>query len=169
MEFLQLVQKRYSVRAYQPDPVEPEILQKVLTAACLAPSAANCQPFRLIVITTRGKESLLRRIYNREWFVQAPLVICACSVQEEGWVRSDGKAYQDVDVAIAFDHLTLAAAELDLGTCWVASFDPEAARDVLGLPAGVEPIVFTPLGYPTDQAPIKERKSIEDLVKYEHW
>lgn len=170
MEFPELIRKRYSVRAYKPDPLEDEKLQQVLEAARLAPTAANRQPFQLIVIHTRGREAELRRIYNQDWFVQAPLVICACGIPAQGWVRRrDGKNYTDVDVAIAMDHLILAATEAGLGTCWIGAFDPAAAREVLGLPEGVEPIAFTPLGYPADQPKPKKRKPLSELVRYERW
>ncbi len=169
MEFTELIARRYSVRAYKPDPVEEEKLQQILEAARLAPTAANRQPFRLIVIHTSGREAELKRIYDRDWFVQAPLVICACAVPAEGWVRRDGKRYTDVDVAIVMDHLVLAATNVGLGTCWIAAFDPDAAREVLGLPDDVEPIALTPLGYPADSPRPKERKPLSELVKYERW
>jgi nitroreductase len=165
VEFSELIRARYSVRAYKPDPVEEEKLQQVLEAARLAPTAANRQPFQLIVIPTAGRQADLRRIYNRGWFVKAPLVICACAVPAQGWVRMDGKPYTDVDVTIAMDHLILAATDLGLGTCWIAAFDPAAARQVLDLPEGVEPVVFTPLGYPADQLRPKERKPLSALVR----
>lgn len=170
MEFLELIAKRYSVRAYKPDPVEDDKLQQVLEAARLAPTAANRQPFQLIVIHTAGREAELNRVYGKDWFVQAPLVLCACGVPAQGWVRrDDGRNYTDVDVTIVMDHLILAAADLGLGTCWIAAFDPVAAREVLGLPDGVEPIAFTPLGYPADQPKPKERKPLSELVRYERW
>jgi len=169
MEFSELIEKRYSVRAYKPDPVEDDKLQQVLQAARLAPTAANRQPFQFIVIHTAGREAELKRIYSRDWFVQPPLVICACGVPAQGWVRRDGKNYSDVDVAIAMDHLILAAASLGLGTCWIAAFDPTAAREVLGLPDDVEPIAFTPLGYPADQPESKRRRALSELVRYEGW
>ena len=169
MEFSELIKQRYSVRAYKSNPVEEDKLQQVLEAARWAPTAANRQPFQMIVIHTAGRETALKRIYNRSWFVQAPLVICACGIPAQNWVRSDGKNYNDVDVAIAMDHLILAAANLGLGTCWVAAFDPAAARRILGLPDGVEPIAFTPLGYPAHQPGLKERKALSELVRYEGW
>jgi len=166
MEFMELAKKRYSVRAYKSTPVEEEKLEKVLEAAALAPTAANRQPFRLIVLKTAGREADLRRIYARDWFVQAPLVVCACAVKGESWVRRDGKNYADVDTTIAFDHLILAAHDLGLGTCWIAAFDPAAAREVLKLPAELEPLAFTPLGYPADQWKPKKRRPVSALVEY---
>jgi nitroreductase len=84
-------------------------------------------------------------------------------------VRRDQRNYVDVDVAIVLDHLILAAADLGLGTCWIGAFDPAAASEVLGLPDGVEPIVFTPLGYPADEPRPKLRRPLSELVRYDHW
>ena len=170
VEFSDLIEQRYSVRAYAPNPVEPDKLQQVLEAARSAPSAANKQPWQLIVIHTQGREAELRRIYNKDWFVQAPLVICVCIVRPAAWVRKyDGKEYSYVDAAIAMDHLVLAAHNQGLGTCWIAAFDPAAAREVLGLPDDVDPVIFTPLGYPADQFRPHQRKALVDIVRYERW
>ena len=169
MEFLDLIRKRYSVRDYEARPVEEEKVQQVLEAGRLAPTAANRQPFQILVVTTAGREAELQRIYHRDWFVRAPLLLCVCAIPAEGWTRVDGKIYTDVDAAIAMDHMILAATDLGLGTCWVAAFDPGAAREVLGLPEGVEPVAFTPLGYAADQPRPKQRKDLSDLVRHERW
>ena len=169
MEFSELIKRRYSVRAYKSTPVEDDKLQQVLEAARLAPTAANNQPFQLIVIHTAERKAELQRIYHRKWFLQAPIVIGICAVPGQAWMRRDAKSYADVDATIAMDHLILAATDLGLGTCWIGAFDPKAAREVLGLPDNVEPIAFTPLGYPADQPGTKERKPLSALVRYEHW
>ncbi len=169
MQFLELAQKRYSVRSYKSDPVEDDKLEQVLEAARLAPTAANRQPFQLIVVHTVGRETELGRIYGASWFVQAPIVICICGLTAQAWVRRDGKTYCDIDAAIVMDHLTLAAADLGLGTCWIGALDPAAAREVLGIPQDVDPIACTPLGYPNDQPRPKKRKPLAELVRYEHW
>lgn len=169
MEYMDLISKRYSVRAYKPDLVEEDKLQQVLEAARLAPTADNRQPFQILVIHTTGREAELRRIYNREWFVQAPLVVCAVGVPRLSWVRRDNRRYLDVDVAIVMDHLILAATNLGLGTCWIAAFNAAAAREALALPEEFEPLIFTPLGYPADQPGQKIRKQVTDLVRYERW
>lgn len=169
MHFFELIKTRQSVRSYKPDNINDTELQQVLEAARLAPTASNRQPFKLIVIYSSGREVELRRIYNRDWFVQAPLVICISGIPNQAWVRKDGKNYCEVDVAIAMDHLVLAASELGLGTCWIADFDPKATREVLGLPADVVPMVVTPLGYPNDQPRQKKRKDLNELVSYNQW
>jgi len=166
MEFTELIQKRYSCRAYKPDSVEEEKLNRVLEAARLAPTAANRQPFEIIVIPTAGRKDELLKIYPRDWLVQAPLVLGVCGIPAQAWVRRDGKNYVDVDAAIAMDHLILAAADLGLGTCWIGAFDATAAKTILRLSEGVEPIAFTPLGYPADSIRSKSRKPLAELVRF---
>jgi nitroreductase len=87
MDFLELTKQRYSVRAYKSTPVEDEKLNYILEAARIAPTGANQQAFQLIVIHTKGREGELRPIYNRDWFVQAPILICACATTGQGQSR----------------------------------------------------------------------------------
>ena len=170
MDFGELIKARYSVRAYKSDPIEDDKLGRVLEAARLAPTAANRQPIQLVVVHTAGREAELGRIYRRPWFVQAPLVIAVCALSSQAWVReSDRFNARLIDAAIVADHLILAATNLGLGTCWIAAFNVEAARAVLGLPDEAEPVIFTPLGYPADAPGPKMRKSLAELVRYEHW
>ncbi len=164
MEFRELLEARFSCRAYRDDPVEEEKLAAVLEAARLAPTAANRQAFLLYVLPTTHRRETLLRVYARDWFVQAPLVIGIAGDPARSWVRRDGRNYVDVDCAVVMDHLILQATDLGLGTCWVAAFDPAAARELLSLPAGWEPIAFTPLGYPADAGRPKERKSAGEIV-----
>ncbi len=171
MDFQKLILARYSVRSYRPDPVPEELLLKVLEAARLAPTAHNAQAFRVVVVHTRGREAELLRVYPREWFVKAPIVLAVCAVPAEAWSRRrfDGWSAAETDATIATDYMILAAADLGLGTCWVAAFDPRAAREVLHLPDDVVPVSFTPLGWPADQPGAKERKPLQDLVRNERW
>ena len=169
MDFFEAITRRYSVRGYRPDPIDDETLARVLEAARRAPTAANRQPFRVLVVHTKGREDELLRIYGRPWFVQAPLVLAVVAVPGEAWRRMDDKPYDEVDATIAMDHLVLAATALGLGTCWIAAFDPDAAREALGLPDDVEPIAFTPLGLPDKPSVATGRRPLEELVRYERW
>ena len=119
---------------------------------------------------TAGREDEIGRIYRRPWFVQAPLVIAVCAISSQAWVR-EGDRFNArlIDAAIVTDYLILAATNLGLGTRWIAAFNVDAVRNVLCLPAEVEPVIFTPLGYPADLPGPKIRKPLADLVRYEHW
>jgi nitroreductase len=169
MEFLELARRRFSVRAYRATEIEESKLQSVLEAGRLAPSAANRQPLGFVVVRGEAQRHALGEAYPHEWFWKAPAVIVVCIEPARSWVRVDGKNYADVDGAIAMDHMTLCAADLGLGTCWIGAFDPVKAKRVLCLPDGVEPLAMTPLGYPAEPSRAKSRKMASALVHRESW
>ncbi len=165
MEFQDLVRRRYSCRAYRPEPVDEAALERILEAARLAPTAANRQPFRVVVVPTATRQELLGRVYTRAWFRSAPLLLAVVGVPAEAWVRKDGRSHLDIDCAIVMDHLVLAATNEGLGTCWVANFDVDAARELLGLGPDESPLLFSPLGHAADAARLRERKPLASLVR----
>ncbi len=171
MEFHEVIKGRYSCRSYRAQEVPQEALDACIEAFVLAPTAANRQPFGLVILKTTGRSQELSRVYSPAWFhSQPPLVLAVCADMEQAWSRrQDGLTYAMVDAAIAMDHLILAAFEQGLGTCWIAAFDPDQARKVLALPENVEPIALTPLGYAADKPKVKLRKPAEELVHWERW
>ncbi|NLM41966.1 MAG: nitroreductase [Firmicutes bacterium] len=165
--FLELVAERYSVRTFREQPVEREKIEQVLEAARLAPSAVNYQPWHFYVATDEQLRAEICQAYQGEWLRNAPVIIVACGDHEQSWKRRDGKDHCDVDVAIAVEHLILAAASLGLGTCWVCAFDAAQVRTTLNLPEHMEPLALIPLGYPGEgPMPIKKRKSLEEIVTW---
>ena len=166
MEFLDIVKKRYSTRSYLDKKVEDEKLLTVLEAGRLAPSACNIQPWHIVVLREKSSIEAMKPVYGREWFVSAPVIIAVCVDTAAAWKRRDGAQYALVDAAIVMDHMILQAAELGLGTCWIGAFDEAAAASVLGLPAHIKPVALTPVGYPAGQCPVKQRKTLEEII---HW
>ncbi len=170
MDFLDLARERFSVRSYKNTPVEEEKLAQVLEAARIAPSAVNFQPWHFIVVQKKENLNKLHNIYNREWIKQAPVIIVACSDHSASWKRgSDGKDSADIDIAISVDHLTLMAASLGLGTCWVCNFDVKQCSELFRLPPHIEPAVLIPLGYPDTRMPVKKRKLISEIASCESY
>jgi len=170
MSFLDLAAKRYSVRGYQPDPVPDEVLRDVLEAARLAPTAANRQPFKLIVIDNPQIIGRFEAVYPAAWLRSAPVVIVLCIDPQDAWIRNrDRRSYVEVDAAIVMDHLTLAAADAGLGTCWIAAFNPEPLWPMLNIPPHMEPYLITPLGYPAVEPGAKRRKDVSELVMWNIW
>ena len=164
MNLSDLIRERYSVRAYKDERVPTDVLNDVLEAARLAPTAANRQPFRIILMDIDPNRMRLGSVYQAPWFFQAPLAICMCAVPDEAWTNRDGQNYAWVDATIAMDHLILAAADAGLGTCWIAAFDVDAAREAFEIPPEWQPVALTPLGYPNDSPRQKKRKSLDELV-----
>ena len=170
MSFLELAKRRYSTRKYKDQPVEREKIIQVLEAARIAPSAVNFQPWQFIVVQEEELRKQIGATYGRDWIFQAPVIIVICGDHQLAWRRADGKDHCDIDVAIAIDHMTLAAADIGLGTCWVCAFNSMQCSKLLGLPANLEAVALLPLGYPEDLVDINrhesKRKKLEEIV---HW
>lgn len=167
MDVNNAIKNRFSVRKFKNIPVEQEKLHQILEAARLAPSAVNFQPWHFIVVQKRENLNNIFKIYPREWIKLAPTVIIACSDKSSSWKRSfDGKDSADIDIAIAVDHITLQATELELGTCWVCNFNTAMCSELFDIPKHLEPVVLIPLGYPDIAPPVKKRKPMVEIV---HW
>jgi nitroreductase len=170
MDAMDAVKKRYSVRSYMDKEVEKEKLLQVLEAGRLAPSAVNFQPVHLIVITKEQEKRKIYETYRRDWIKEAPVIIAVCGDHRTSWKRNDGKDHCDIDAAIAVDHMTLAATDLGLGTCWVCAFDARRCHELLELPDNLEVEALLPLGYPKGERPAAaKRKSLDEIVSWERY
>ena len=170
MTIKQLIESRFSVRKYKSRKIENDKLLQVLEAARLAPSAVNFQPWHFIVIQNPENLKKIHEVYNRAWIKTAPVIILVCADHSQSWKRaSDGKDSADIDIAIAVDHMTLQAAEIELGTCWVCNFDAERCKELFQLPEQIDPLVILPVGYPDLTPADKKRKKLEEIVHWEHF
>jgi nitroreductase len=171
MNFLELAKLRYSCRSYSPEPLEEHKLMYVLEAGRVAPSAANFQPWEVIVLQSGPMLELIHPVYPREWFMKAPVVIVICGDHSQSWKRADGKDHCDIDIAIITDHMTLAAAEAGLGTCWICNFNAQLCKSILQLPEHLDPMVILSLGYPMDSDSDRhmKRKALNDIVHWEYY
>lgn len=165
MTFLDLIKQRYSCRSYQNKRVEQEKLDYVMECARLAPSAVNKQPWVFRIVENEDDKSKLHTCYSREWFQTAPMYIICSILHDEEWVRSDGKHHGDIDIAIAAEHLCLAATEQGLATCWVCNFDAAKCKQLFSIADNEEPAVLIPIGYAADEAREKKRKTISEICK----
>lgn len=165
--FSDLVQMRYSCRNYLPTKIDNSLIAQVLETAHFAPSATNAQPWRVLVLNTSESLAKVRQAYNREWFATAPAVLLICAQTDKAWTRSDGKNHADIDIAILADHITLAAADMGLATCWVCNFDAKLISELFNLDVNCKPLVLLPIGVPaTDEIPPKKRLALDDFVEW---
>ena len=171
MELLEIAKKRFSVREYTDQKVEPEKLNKILEAAHVAPTAANLQPVHLIVAQS---DEALAKVGKAANIYNAPLAIIVCADHEKGWVRPfDQKQTGDIDASILTDHMMLQATELGLGTVWVCYFKPDVLREEFQLPDHLEPVNILVIGYSADKPADTERFDtqripVDRLVSYEN-
>ena len=165
MSLLELVKNRYSCRAYKPLNVEKGKLDYIMECVRFAPSAVNKQPWRFHIVSDDEEKAKLRLCYNRDWFRTAPMYIIASILHDEEWVRADGKHHGNIDIAIAVEHLCLAATEQGLATCWVCNFDADMCKTLFNFSDNEEPAVLIPIGYAADEVKPKSRKAVEEIIR----
>lgn len=154
MDFMEVVRKRLSIRKYRADPIPDELLNQVLEAARLAPSGGNTQPWHFIIVKDKERKKMLD---ISDWAVQAPVVIVGCT-----------EASSPTDIAIAFEHLVLAATNFGLGTCWIGRWGADdEIKKALGIPANMRVLAITPLGYPAESPTSRPRKPLSQIAHHE--
>lgn len=159
MDFIELAKKRYSCRSYDSRPLSQETLDQILEAAHVAPTGANRQPQRLIVVQTKeGLEKLSRaaKLYN------APAAIVVCGDNDAVWTRGyDQKKITDIDATIVTDHMMLAAADLGVDSVWICAFDPDVVRREFHVPENWEIVNILALGYGNGPVKSPDRHSTD--------
>lgn len=169
--FLEIVEKRKSIRSYKNLEVEKEKLDYIIEAFRKSPSAKNLQPWKLIVVTDKKIiNDLVIACRNQIFIGEAPIVIAACAKEQEAYGTMGGymNSYP-VDIGISFEHLMLAAAEQGLGTCWIGAFNEKSVKQILAVPENVRVVALTPLGYPDEPGREKGRKSVEEIVSFNRY
>ena len=179
MNVMEAIKGRRSVRKYRPDPVNDETIEAVLEAARWAPSWANTQCTRFVVVRepetkARIAEALRPRNPSTDAVRNAPVVVVACAEMGrsgfyKGEAATDKGDWFMFDVALAMQNLVLAAYELGLGTVHVSLMDAKQIEEILGVPEGVRVVELTPLGYPEEQPPAPGRKGLDEIVFHERY
>jgi nitroreductase len=179
MDLFETLRAYHPVGRFLPKPIEDEKLRAVLSAARLAPSQNNMQPWRFIVVQDDERKRLLSQACPKgKVLVDAPLVVVALAVEEDIPFTIGGYiSVYPLDVAVAVRQMQLAATAQGLGTAWIADFHEDKVRAVLGIPEGIHPLAIVPLGYPAEPsngnngraATPEGRKSINEIVAYNEY
>ena len=177
MDFKDLVLQRESTRKYADKPVDKKMIEQIMEACRLAPSACNSQPWRFVIATDPEiKDELARASYGplmsfNKFASQAP-VIAAIIAEKPNWLSRIGGNVKDkdfylMDIGIVAEHFCLQAAELGLGSCMIGWFDEPRSRKILNVPENKRVLLLITLGYPAkDKRRKKIRKSNEDLYAF---
>ncbi len=170
MNVLEAIKIRRSVRAYSPKLIPAALLEKMKQALRCAPSACNLQPWRFIlVMDAKLRKAVAEASNGQTWMADAPVIVVACGFPDQAYKKMGGYGNSvDVDLAIALDHLTLAAAAEGLGTCWIGAFREPEVKKLLGIPDTVKVVALTPLGFPAAPEAFRtvdeaRRKSLNDI------
>lgn len=164
---------RRSIRKYEDKDVSEQDILELLNAARWAPSWANRQEWRFVIVREEAiKEQLKGTLAEtnpaRKHGFNAPVLIVICAEKDEATIHQN-KPYYLVDAGSAMQNLMLAAVAKGLGTCWIGSFDENRARKILDIPESVTIVGYTPVGYPAQKPDPRPRKELDELIHYEKW
>lgn len=170
MDIFEVIKKRRSVRSYKTVEIEEDKLSQILQAAQIAPSASNRQEWRFVVVKDKIKRSALCKAARNQLFVREAPVVIACCAQTDNHVMTCGQLCYPIDLAIAIDHMTLAAAALDLGTCWIGAFYEDEVKAILEIPSQIRVVALLTLGYSQDNISLsKQRLPLKEIIFSQRW
>ncbi len=169
MNVFKAIETRRSIRSFSDQPIEEQKLNKVLEAGRLAPSAANMQEWKFVVVRNKEtKEKLATAANNQRFMAKADVIIVGCATVVDT-VMTCGQYTYPIDLAIAMDHMTLQAVEEGLGTCWIGAFKEDEVKKILEIPPQIRVVELMPLGYPLYEPEPTFRKKLEEIVAYDRW
>ena len=168
MNFNDIAKKRFSARTYMDKEIPQDVLNEILEAAHVAPTAANLQPVRIFVINSEEAKAKLAKGAN---IYKAPVALLVCADKSKAWTRPfDGHQSGDIDASILTDHMMLCATEKGLGTVWICYFKPDVISKEFNFPENLVPVNILALGYTKEEAAAdrhsQTRISMDELVSY---
>lgn len=168
MDFYEVIKKRKSVRKFKPDPIPEKIMNEIIEAGRIAPSAKNYQPWHFVIINDPDlKEQMVKACRDQRFVGEGAAIIVGCALTDSAWGRMGGyMSSWSVDLSIALDHIILAAVNEGLGTCWIGAFDEEQVKRILRIPDNVRVLALTPIGYPNEDPKDRGRKPLKEIVSY---
>jgi len=173
MDLFEAIRNRRSVRAFKPDPVSEELLNKILEAAQWAPSAGNCQARDFIIVKDpEMKKELCAAALHQYFIEEAPVNIVVCANEERSARRYENRGrrlYCLLDAAAAVQNMLLAVHALGLGACWIGAFQDEEVAEALNLPEWLRPVAIIPVGYPAEKPWSTSRIPLEALIHKEQY
>ena len=165
MEFYEVLKTRRSIRAYKPDAVSDQQLQKLAEAVNLAPTACNKQPFKLLLVRNPEIRKTICSNCRFEFLAQAPVIAVMLTNEPESWTRFEGNPAADIDASIAMEHLVLAAAAEGLGTCWICAFSRPQLNAALKITPPWSVFALSPIGLANGEPRPFTRKPVSEVVE----
>jgi nitroreductase len=167
MDFYDVIKNRRSIRSYKSDPIPEESIQRIAEAVYFAPSACNMKPWQIKLVTDPELRAKIAENYTQPWLAKAPAIAVIIGNDEKCWKRLEGDPIVQVDIAIAMEHLVLAATAEGLATCWICAFEIEKMNAAMGVEAPWNVLAITPVGYsdavPND-VPYKDINKIFEVI-----
>ena len=177
-DFLELVNARQSDRAYEPGrTIEREVLERIIEAARLAPSACNGQPWHFTVVTEQpllqevGKAtaSLGMNKFAKDASALVLITHETTNITSRLGCGIKDKDFPMMDLGIASAYMTLAAEAEGIGSCILGWFDEKKIKELTGIPKNKRLMLIVTLGYAAKPKRKKVRKEWDKVVSFERY
>jgi nitroreductase len=172
MELEEAIKGRRSIRAFKPQDVPEETVERLIDAARHAPSAGNIQPWEFVIARKQDTKQKLAQAAHQAFVEEAPVVIVVCADENRSSLRYGQRGetlYCIQDTAAATQNILLTAYSLGLGTCWIGAFNENEAKKALKTPEGIRPVAMIPVGYPNKTPSQRGRRSLNQIVHHEEF
>lgn len=168
MELEKVIKERFSCRKFSDKKVDRKVIEEILEAGRLAPTAKNFQPFKVYVIDS--EEGLSKVDKASQCRYNAPVVLLVCGDKDTTYVKNNSPMYV-MDCSIVTTHMMLEATNIGVDNIWIELFDNDILKEEFNIPSNLEPVCLLPIGYKVDECKPShlhnERKELKDLVVYE--
>ena len=161
MSLLEVILNRRSIRKYSEKNIPKDILEKIIEAGRQSPSAANRQPYHFIIVTDQEIKKEISGIFSR-FIRKAPIIIIGCANPN---ARLTGN-WATIDTTIALENMVLTATSLEIGTCWIGSFDEQKIKEKLNVPENWKIVALISMGYPEENPKPRKKKETTELFSY---
>ena len=172
MELSEAIKGRRSIRAFKPQDIPEETVEKLIDAAIHAPSAGNTQPWEFVISRKQDTKKKLAQAAHQAFVEEAPVVIVVCANEKRsssGYGKRGETLYCIQDTAAATQNILLTAYSLGLGTCWVGAFNEKVAKKALKTPKGIRPVAMIPVGYPNKTPSQRGKRPLNQIVHHEEF
>ncbi len=171
MEVFEAIKNRRSIRKFTNQTVPKEMVEKLVEAARMAPTAGNAQAYQLVIVRQEEqKQRLSHAAFGQKQVQTASVVFVVCAdlkKAQESYADRGQNLYCLQDTAAVTQNIILTAFSLGLGTCWIGAFKEEEVKKVLNAPEGMRPVAMIPVGYPAESPPQRTRRLPAEFVHQE--
>ena len=169
-----MIKSRLSIRRFKDAVIPDKDINEIIEIGSKAPSAGNCQPWRVVVVKDAAtRKKLAEAAWGQGFVAKAPVILAVCAVPAESKERYGERGetlYALQDTAALTTSLLLGAHFKGYGACWVGAFDEETVTMVLNMPAEMRPVALVPIGIPDDPAPKKrKRRPLSEILVRERF
>ena len=170
MPLLKEIEERYSVRHFSTEGVDATLVESIVDAGRLAPSAKNRQAWRFIVVTDEETRlSIENACYGQDWVGQAPCQIALCTTNVD-YKMPNGQLSYPVDLGIAAGFMMLQAVHEGVGSCPITTFREQEIKSLLSVPYSMRVVMLLLVGHPAPEEEEKSRRfPLNRVVSYNHW